>query len=291
MPINIIELGSLAVAFIALIFSFISFRRSEQLNTQVALQTHLAEQKNAIKKIWHESKPVIVQMNQILSGGYSLTEIGKTLNSIESKLEYTEGRPLRHHFYDLHSACFDQLEDAITAPEQHREVQLIASLLNIVYEGDIQPLLSGKTPKNNFKTFDILHTKSGAKKYAVLSGISRKDRELLYKQIVNKATEAFCVYTIHKSKIDSWLSELEIVKMDNELDNFSINQNTKLQRRFNIMFNMLSFFQSRELEYLVKPYDTRDVDAGCILHGAVTLYLFGKLAEAYVQGDYQKIEQ
>ncbi|WP_316675687.1 hypothetical protein [uncultured Tolumonas sp.] len=291
MPINIIELGSLAVAFIALIFSFISFRRSEQLNTQVALQTHLAEQKNAIKKIWHESKPVIVQMNQILSGGYSLTEIGKTLNSIESKSEYTEGRPLRHHFYDLHSACFDQLEDAITAPEQHREVQLIASLLNIVYEGDIQPLLSGKTPKNNFKTFDILHTKSGAKKYAVLSGISRKDRELLYKQIVNKATEAFCVYTIHKSKIDSWLSELEIVKMDNELDNFSINQNTKLQRRFNIMFNMLSFFQSRELEYLVKPYDTRDVDAGCILHGAVTLYLFGKLAEAYVQGDYQKIEQ
>ena len=291
MPINLIELGSLAVAFIALIFSFISFRRSEQLNTQVALQTHLAKQKNAIKKIWHESKPVIVQMNQILSGGYSLTEIGKTLNSIESKSEYTEGRPLRHHFYDLHSACFDQLEDAITAPEPHREVQLIVSLLNIVYEGDIQPLLSGKTPKNNFKTFDILHTKSGAKKYAVLSGISRKDRELLYKQIVNKATEAFCVYTIHKSKIDSWLSELEIVKMDNELDNFNINQNTKLQRRFNIMFNMLSFFQSMELEYLVKPYDTRDVDAGCILHGAVTLYLFGKLAEAYVQGDYQKIEQ
>lgn len=291
MPINLIELGSLAVAFIALIFSFISFRRSEQLNTQVALQTHLAEQKNAIKKIWHESKPVIVQMNQILSGGYSLTEIGKTLNSIESKSEYTEGRPLRHHFYDLHSACFDQLEDAITAPEPHREVQLIVSLLNIVYEGDIQPLLSGKTPKNNFKTFDILHTKSGAKQYAVLSGISRKDRELLYKQIVNKATEAFCVYTIHKSKIDSWLSELEIVKMDNELDNFNINQNTKLQRRFNIMFNMLSFFQSMELEYLVKPYDTRDVDAGCILHGAVTLYLFGKLAEAYVQGDYQKIEQ
>lgn len=226
MPINLIELGSLAVAFIALIFSFISFRRSEQLNTQVALQTHLAEQKNAIKKIWHESKPVIVQMNQILSGGYSLTEIGKTLNSIESKSEYTEGRPLRHHFYDLHSACFDQLEDAITAPEPHREVQLIVSLLNIVYEGDIQPLLSGKTPKNNFKTFDILHTKSGAKKYAVLSGISRKDRELLYKQIVNKATEAFSVYTIHKSKIDSWLSELEIVKMDNELDNFNINQNT-----------------------------------------------------------------
>ncbi len=291
MSINLIELGSLAVAFIALIFSFISFRRSEQLNTQVALQTHLAEQKNAIKKIWHESKPVIVQMNQILSGGYSLTEIGKTLNSIESKSEYTEGRPLRHHFYDLHSACFDQLEDAITAPEPHREVQLIVSLLNIVYEGDIQPLLSGKTPKNNFKTFDILHTKSGAKKYAVLSGISRKDRELLYKQIVNKATEAFCVYTIHKSKIDSWLSELEIVKMDNELDNFNINQNTKLQRRFNIMFNMLSFFQSMELEYLVTPYDTRDVDTGCILHGAVTLYLFGKLAEAYVQGDYQKIEQ
>lgn len=291
MQINLIELGSLAVAFIALIFSFISFRRSEQLNTQVALQTHLAEQKNTIKKIWHESKPVIDQMNQILGRGYCLTEIGKTLNSVESKSEYTEGRPLRHHFYDLHSACFEQIEEAITAPEPHKEVRLVVSLLNIVYEGDILPLLSGKTPKNDFKTFDILHTKSGARKYAVLSGISRKDRELFYKQIVNKTTEAFCIYTIHKSKIDGWLSELEIVKIDNELDNFRINQHSKLQRRINIMFNMFSFFQSIELEYLVKPYNTRDVDAGCILHGAITLCLFGKLAEAYMQGDYQKIER
>lgn len=58
---------------------------------------------------------------------------------------------------------------------------------------------------------------------------------------------------------------------------------SKLQRRFNIMFNMLSFFQSMELEYLVRPYETRDIDAGCILHGAITLYLFGKLAEAYTE--------
>ena len=291
MQIDPIAAVSLLVAVAALVFSIVSFRRSEQLNTQVALQTHLAEQKNAIKKIWHESKPVIEQISQILGSGYCLTDIGKTLNSVESKSEYAEGRPLRHHFYDLYSDCFLQVEDAITAPEPHKEVRLVVSLLNIVYEGDIQPLLSGKTPKNDFKTFDILHTKSGARKYAVLSRISRKDRELLYKQIVNKTTEAFCVYTIHKSKIDGWLSELEIVKIDNELDNFKINQNSKLQRRFNIMFNMLSFFQSMELEYLVRPYETRDVDAGCILHGAVTLYLFSKLAEAYMQGDYQKIEQ
>lgn len=283
MQIDLIALGSFIVAFIALIFSFVSFRRSEQFNTQVALQTHLAEQKNAIKKIWHESKPVIAQMNQILGSGYCLTDIGKTLNTVESKSEYTEGRPLRHHLSDLHSACFAQIENAITAPELHKEVRLVVSLLNIVYEGDIQPLLSGKTPKNDFKTFDILHTKEGARHYDVLMKIGRKDREWFYKQIVNKATEAFCVYTIHKSKIDGWLSELEIVKIDNELDNFSINQNSKLQRRFNIMFNMLSFFQSMELEYLVRPYETRDIDAGCILHGAITLYLFGKLAEAYTE--------
>lgn len=283
MQIDLMALGSFIVAFIALIFSFVSFRRSEQFNTQVALQTHLAEQKNAIKKIWHESKPVIAQMNQILDSGYCLTDIGKTLNTVESKSEYTEGRSLRHHLSDLHSACFAQIENAITAPELHKEVRLVVSLLNIVYEGDIQPLLSGKTPKNDFKTFDILHTKEGARHYDVLMKIGRKDREWFYKQIVNKITEAFCVYTIHKSKIDGWLSELEIVKIDNELDNFSINQNSKLQRRFNIMFNMLSFFQSMELEYLVRPYETRDIDAGCILHGAITLYLFGKLAEAYTE--------
>lgn len=113
--------------------------------------------------------------------------------------------------------------------------------------------------------------------------ITRKDREDFYEQITDKATEAFCVYRLHQQKIESWLYELEMVKFDNELDNFSINQNSKLQRRFNIMFNMLSFFQSAELEYLVRPYETRDIDAGCILHGAITLYLFGKLAEAYTE--------
>lgn len=119
MQIDLMALGSFIVAFIALIFSFVSFRRSEQFNTQVALQTHLAEQKNAIKKIWHESKPVIAQMNQILDSGYCLTDIGRTLNTVESKSEYTEGRPLRHHLSDLHSACFAQIENAITAPELH----------------------------------------------------------------------------------------------------------------------------------------------------------------------------
>jgi hypothetical protein len=32
-------------------------------------------------------------------------------------------------------------------------------------------------------------------------------------------------------------------------------------------------------------------NAGCIFYGAMTLYLFGKLIEAYAQGDYQKKEQ
>ena len=85
MQIDPIAAVSLLVAVAALVFSIVSFRRSEQLNTQVALQTHLAEQKNAIKKIWHESKPVIEQISQILGSGYCLTDIGKTLNSVESK--------------------------------------------------------------------------------------------------------------------------------------------------------------------------------------------------------------
>ena len=108
MQIDPIAAVSLLVAVAALVFSIVSFRRSEQLNTQVALQTHLAEQKNAIKKIWHKSKPVIEQISQILGSGYCLTDIGKTLNSVESKSEYAEGRPLRHHFYDLYSDCFLQ---------------------------------------------------------------------------------------------------------------------------------------------------------------------------------------
>ena len=66
MQIDPIAAVSLLVAAAALIFSIVSFRRSEQLNTQVALQTHLAEQKNAVKKIWHESKSVIAQIDDIL---------------------------------------------------------------------------------------------------------------------------------------------------------------------------------------------------------------------------------
>ena len=290
MQIDPIAAISLLVAVAALIFSIFSFRRSEQLNTQVALQTHLAEQKNAIKKIWHESKPLIDQIDQILDRGYCLTEIAKTLNSVESKSEYTGGRPLRHHFYDLYSACFKQIEDSITAMEPHNEGRLLVSLLNIVYEGDIQPRLTGKKPKNDLKTFDILHTKNGARQYDVLMRISRKDRDDFYELITDKATEAFCVYRIHQKKFEAWLYELEMVKFDNGLDNFNINQNSKLQRRFNIMFNMLSFFRSMELNALVREKKESNVDAGCILHGAVTLFLFGKLAEAYMGGDYQRAE-
>lgn len=288
MQIDPIAAFSLLVAVAALVFSIVSFRRSEQLNTQVALQTHLAEQKNAVKKIWHESKSVIAQIDEILESGSCLHEIGKTLNSVESKSEYTEERPLRHHFYDLYSACFKEIEDSITAAEPYKEGRLLGSLLNIVYEGDIQPRLTGKKPKNDFRTFDILHTKSGAQHYDVLMRISRKDRENFYERITDKAKEAFCVFRANEPKIESWLYELEMVKFDNELDNFNINQNSKLQRRFNIMFNMMSFFQSMELEYLVRSDETRDVDAGCILHGAVTLFLFGKMAEAYMLGDIQQ---
>jgi hypothetical protein len=290
MQIDLIDSLTFLVAAAAFIFSIISFRRSEQLNTQVALQTHLAEQKNAVKKIWHESKSVIAQIDEILESGSCLNEIGKTLNTKDSKSGFTDGRALRHHFYDLYSKCFKQIEDSITAAEPYQEVRLLSSLLNIIYEGDIQPRLTGKKTKNDFRTFDILHTKSGAQSYDVLTRINRKDREDFYEKITDKATEAFCVYRLHQQKIESWLYELEMVKFDNELDNFNINQNSKLQRRFNIMFNMLSYFQSMELEYLIRLDDARDVDAGCIIHGAVTLFLFGKLAEAYVKGNYLKTE-
>lgn len=290
MQIDPIAAVSLLVAAAALIFSIVSFRRSEQLNTQVALQTHLAEQKNAVKKIWHESKSVISQIDEILRSGSCLNEIGKTLNSVESKSEYTEGRPLRHHFYDLYSACYKQIEDSITAAEPYKEGRLLGSLLGIRYADDIKPMMLGKKPKTDLNTFQILHNKQGARHYDVLTRISRKDREDFYEKIIDKATEAFCVYRANQPKIESWLYELEMVKFDNELDNFNINQNSKLQRRFNIMFNMLSFFKSMQLNYLVRTNKTADIDAGVLIHGAVTLFLFGKLAEAYMKGDYQKTE-
>lgn len=290
MQIDLIDFLTFLVAAAAFFFSIISFRRSEQLNTQVALQTHLAEQKNAVKKIWHESKSVIAQIDEILGSGSCLNEIGKTLNSVESKSEYTEGRPLRHHFYDLYSACYKQIEDSITAAEPYKEGRLLGSLLGIRYTDDIKPMMLGKNPKTDLNTFQILHSKQGAKHYDVLMQISRKNREDFYEKITDKATEAFCVYRANQPKIESWLYELEMVKFDNELDNFNINQNSKLQRRFNIMFNMLSFFQSMQLNDLVGTNKTADIDAGVLIHGAVTLFLFGKLAEAYVKGDYQKAD-
>ena len=134
----------------------------------------------------------------------------------------------------------------------------------------------------------FIHNKQGARHYDVLTKINRKEREELYEQITDKATEAFCVYRANQPKIESWLYELEMVKFDNELDNFNINQNSKLQLRFNIMFNMFSFFQSLSLDDLVRANKTPDVDAGVLIHGAVTLLLFGKLSEAYMKGDYQK---
>jgi len=288
MQIDLIDLITCIVAVAALVFSIVSFRRTEQLNTQVALQTHLAEQKNAVKKIWHESKSVIAQIDEILDSGRCLNEIGKTLNSVESKSEYSEGRALRHHFYDLYSACFEQIAHSITATEPYQEGRLLGSLLGIRYADDIKPMVLGKKPKTDLNTFQILHNKQGARHYDVLTKINRKEREELYEQITDKATEAFCVYRANQPKIESWLYELEMVKFDNELDNFNINQNSKLQLRFNIMFNMFSFFQSLSLDDLVRANKTPDVDAGVLIHGAVTLLLFGKLSEAYMKGDYQK---
>ena len=189
-----------------------------------------------------------------------------------------DNRPLRHTFYDLHSFCIEELESEFNS-ENFNYSRKISSLLDIGL--DIKPFLkTGKFGKR--VTFDYLKTRQGAKAYAIINGLNSNELKKINTLIIDKVTETACVYTINKSQLDQWLTQLTSLKQDNEFDKFSIKENDKLYARINIMLNTLSFLQSYELEYLLNSRHDNNFDTGCLLHSAVMMHLFGKLAKQYI---------
>ena len=244
---TLISLFSAGLSLIAIAVSVLTFYKSHTLNHDIAVQTHLHDYKQAIKQIWLQSKPVIEQMDSILNGEYELNDIARKLDALTSKSEYADNRPLRHTFYDLHSFCIEELEPEFDS-EKLNYSRKINSLLDIGL--DIKPFLkTGKFGKR--VTFDYLKTRQGAKAYAIINGLNSNELKKINTLIIDKVTEAACIYTINKSQLDQWHSQLTSLKQDNEFDKFSIKENDKLYARMNIMLNTLSFLQSYELEYLL----------------------------------------
>ena len=275
---TLISLFSAVLSLIAIAVSVITFYKSHTLNHDIAVQTHLHDYKQAIKQIWLQSKPVIEQMDSILNGEYELNDIARKLDALTSKSEYADNRPLRHTFYDLHSFCIEELESEFNS-ENFNYSRKISSLLDIGL--DIKPFLkTGKFGKT--VTFDYLKTRQGAKAYAIINGLNSNELKKINTLIIDKVTEAACIYTINKSQLDQWRSQLTSLKQDNEFDKFSIKENDKLYARINIMLNTLSFLQSYELEYLLNSRHDNNFDTGCLLHSAVMMHLFGKLAKQYI---------
>ncbi len=275
---TLISLFSAGLSLIAIAVSVLTFYKSHTLNHDIAVQTHLHDYKQAIKQIWLQSKPVIEQMDSILNGEYELNDIARKLDALASKSEYADNRPLRHTFYDLHSFCIEELESEFNS-ENFNYSRKISSLLDIGL--DIKPFLkTGKFGKR--VTFDYLKTRQGAKAYAIINGLNSNELKKINTLIIDKVTEAACIYTINKSQLDQWLTQLTSLKQDNEFDKFSIKENDKLYARINIMLNTLSFLQSYELEYLLNSRHENNFDTGCLLHSAVMMHLFGKLAKQYI---------
>lgn len=275
---TLISLFSAGLSLIAIAVSVLTFYKSHTLNHDIAVQTHLHDYKQAIKQIWLQSKPVIEQMDSILNGEYELNDIARKLDALTSKSEYADNRPLRHTFYDLHSFCIEELESEFNS-ENFNYSRKISSLLDIGL--DIKPFLkTGKFGKR--VTFDYLKTRQGAKAYAIINGLNSNELKKINTLIIDKVTEAACIYTINKSQLDQWLTQLTSLKQDNEFDKFSIKENDKLYARINIMLNTLSFLQSYELEYLLNSRHENNFDTGCLLHSAVMMHLFGKLAKQYI---------
>ena len=275
---TLISLFSAGLSLIAIAVSVLTFYKSHTLNHDIAVQTHLHDYKQAIKQIWLQSKPVIEQMDSILNGEYELNDIARKLDVLTSKSEYADNRPLRHTFHDLHSFCIEELESEFNS-ENFNYSRKISSLLDIGL--DIKPFLkTGKFGKR--VTFDYLKTRQGAKAYAIINGLNSNELKKINTLIIDKVTEAACIYTINKSQLDQWLTQLTSLKQDNEFDKFSIKENDKLYARINIMLNTLSFLQSYELEYLLNSRHENNFDTGCLLHSAVMMHLFGKLAKQYI---------
>jgi len=274
---TLISMFSAGLSLIAIVVSVFTFYKSHTLNHNIAVQTHLNDYKQAIKQIWLQSKPGIEQIDSILKGEYELNDIGRKLDALTSKSEYADNRPLRHTFYDLHSCCIEEIEPEFNS-EKLNYSRKINSLLDIGL--DIKPFLkTGKFGK--IVTFDYLKTRQGAKAYAIINGLNSNELKKINKLIIDKVTEAACIYIINKSQLDQWHSQLTGLRQDNEFDKFSIKENERLYARMNIMLNTLSFLQSYELEYLLNSRHENNFDTGCLLHSAVMMHLFGKLARQY----------
>ncbi len=106
-----------------------------------------------------------------------------------------------------------------------------------------------------------------------------KDQQPL---ITDKITEAFCIYTLNKEKIDNWLDQLATLKTESKFERFSIEENSRLNERLNVMLNTLRFLTSNELRYLVENRNEEYFNTSGLLHSAVIMNVFGKLAKKYI---------
>lgn len=275
---TLISLCSTVLSLIAIAISVFIFYKSHTLNHDIAVQNHLNNYKVAVKQIWLQSKPVIEQIDAILNDEYELNKISRNFDGLTSKSEYADGRPLRHTFYDLHSRCIEEIETELNS-EKLNYSRKIRSLLDIGL--DMKPFLkTGKFGKT--ATFDYLKTRQGAKAYAIINSLNSNELKKINALTIDKITEAACIYTINKLQLDQWYKQLTDLKHENEFDKFSIKENERLYARINIMLNMMSFFQSSELEYLLNNRHENNFDTGCLLHSAVMMNLFGKLAKQYI---------
>ena len=275
-----ISIISVALSIAAIIISIFTFYKFHKLKRDIAVTTHLNRYKQAVKQIWTESKPVIMAINQIL--GDELVKIGRKTDKIQSiKSKYYDSRPLHHHFYELHEHCVEEIEPLFTKDNFYRSEQKIISLLNVVYENDIKRFLdTGKPIKLN--TFSAIKTREGAKNYHILNSVDQDELRKINTLITDKITEAFCIYTLNKEKIDNWLDQLATLKTESKFERFSIEENSRLNERLNVMLNTLQFLTSNELRYLVENRNEDYFNTSGLLHSAVMMNVFGKLAKKYI---------
>ncbi|MBB6054772.1 hypothetical protein [Tolumonas osonensis] len=276
--VTLISLGSAMLSLIAIAVSVFTFHKSKKLSHDIAVQTHLNDYKQTVKQLWQQSRPVIEQIDTILNDEYELNKIGKHFDDLESKSEYANSKPLRHTFYDLHSSCIAEIEPALNTenPNYYRKIKSLPDI-----SLDIKPFLkTGKFGKT--VTFDILKTRQGAKAYAILNNVNKDELMEIDRLIIDKITEAFCIYTINKERIDQWHAQLTGLRQENEFDKFSIKENDRLYARVNVMVNTFSFLQSAELACVLNSRHDNHFDMGCVLHSAVMMSLFSKLARQYI---------
>ena len=82
--------------------------------------------------------------------------------------------------------------------------------------------------------------------------------------------------------LSPWLEQLATLKTESKFERFSIEENSRLNERLNIMLNTLQFLTSNELRYLVENRNEDYFNTSGLLHSAVMMNVFGKLAKKYI---------